>query len=40
MLTIAIDTAKGSHEFNWDATGEEFQRLCDWMEQLAAAEGS
>jgi hypothetical protein len=39
MLTIAIDTAKGSHEFNWDATAEEFQRLCDWMEQLAAAEG-
>ena len=39
MITIAIDTAKGSHEFNWDATAEEFQRLCDWMEQLAAEEG-
>jgi hypothetical protein len=39
MLTITIDTAKGSHEFNWDATAEEFQRLCDWMEQLAAEEG-
>jgi hypothetical protein len=39
MLTIAIDTAKGSHEFNWDATAEEFQRLCDWMEELAAEEG-
>jgi hypothetical protein len=25
MLTIAIDTAKGSHEFNWDGTAEEFQ---------------
>jgi hypothetical protein len=39
MLTIAIDTAKGSHEFNWDGTAEEFQRLCDWMEQLAAEDG-
>jgi len=38
MLTIAIDTAKGIHEFNWDATAEEFHRLCDRMEELAAEE--
>jgi hypothetical protein len=38
MLTIAIDTAKGVHEFNWDATAEEFYRLCDTMEELAAEE--
>jgi hypothetical protein len=39
MLTIAIDTAKGIHQFNWDATSEEFHRLCDTMEELAAEEG-
>jgi hypothetical protein len=39
MLTIAIDTAKGVHQFDWDATAEEFQRLCERMEELAAEEG-
>jgi hypothetical protein len=39
MLTIAIDTAKGIHQFDWDATAEEFHHLCDRMEQLAAEEG-
>jgi hypothetical protein len=39
VLTIAIDTAKGIHEFNWDATAEEFHNLCERLEELAAQEG-
>jgi hypothetical protein len=39
VLTIAIDTAKGVHQFDWNATAEEFQRLCERVEGLAADEG-
>jgi hypothetical protein len=32
-------TVKGVHQFDWDATAEEFHDLCDRMEELAAEEG-
>jgi hypothetical protein len=40
MLSIAIDSAKGVPiKFDWEATSEEFQCLCNRLEEMAADEG-
>jgi hypothetical protein len=42
VLTITIDNAKGKGNptrFDWEASPEEFKRLCDDVEVLAADEG-
>jgi hypothetical protein len=39
VLTVTIETAKGVHKFDCDATSEEFQGLWDRMEEMAEDEG-
>ena len=40
MLSITIDSANGVPiKFDWEATSEEFQRLCNRLEEMAADEG-
>ena len=40
MLSITIDSAKGVPiKFDWEATSEKFQRLCNRLEEMAADEG-
>ena len=40
MLSITIDSANGVPiKFDWEATSEEFQRLCNRLEEMAADNG-